>query len=333
MIKLKYGTESERNALATEYLGIFLDKGRMLREWTPLRSDLVGAVASLDALLPTSLDELLKKPYSELVDIYEDYVANEANITDDLTKRAKRLFSYEAYEYQSVKGPKQSSRIARFFMKHANDMQLYTCHYCDMAYINTYPTGPRKKNNHFDLDHVLDKGKCPILALSFFNFVPVCPVCNGRIKSTKQVATTTAERKKLSPTNPNYDFEGNVTIWVDHPAGKCSTFGFEKRMDEYELKFDCHKDLDYQKEIDFFRLVPRYNFHKCEALRLMDLKERYTEARIVEMARLIMGDDSTKGKDLGADSIINQIKKDIFADDFMNEHHRVFGKLHKDILS
>ena len=258
---------------------------------------------------------------------------NEANISVDLTKRAKRLFSYDAYEYQGVKGPKQSSRIARFFMKHANDMQLYTCHYCDMAYINTYPTGPRKKNNHFDLDHVLDKGKCPILALSFFNFVPVCPVCNGRIKSTKQVATTTLERKKLSPTNPNYDFEGKVTIWIDHPAGKCSTFGFEKRMNEYELKFDCHKDLDYQKEIDFFRLVPRYNFHKCEALRLMDLKERYTEARIVEMARLIMGDDATKAKDLGADSIIDQIKKDIFADDFMNDHHRVFGKLHKDILS
>lgn len=51
------------------------------------------------------------------------------------------------------------------------------------------------------------------------------------------------------------------------------------------------------------------------------------------MARLIMGDDSTKGKDLGVDSIINQIKNDIFADGFMNEHHRVFGKLHKDILS
>ena len=116
MIKLKYGTESERNALSAEYLGIFPDKIQMSSEWTSLRSDLVGAVASLDSLLPASLDELLKKPYTELVDIYEDYVANEANISEDLTKRAKRLFSYDAYEYQGVKGPKQSSRIVRFFI-------------------------------------------------------------------------------------------------------------------------------------------------------------------------------------------------------------------------
>lgn len=333
MLKLKYGTDTARNALATEYLGIFPNKVQMKSEWILLRSDFVEAVSSLNALLPATLDELLIKPYTELVDIYEEYVAKETYITDDLNKRAKRLFSYDAYEYEGVKGPKQSSRIARFFMKHANDIQLYTCHYCDMAYINTYPTGKRKMNNHFDLDHVLDKGKCPIVALSFFNLVPVCPVCNGRIKSTKQVAQTTAERKKLSPTNPNYDFEDKVTIWVDHPAGKCSTFGFEKRMDEYELKFDCHRDLDYQKEIDFFRLIPRYNYHKCEALRLMDLKERYSDARILEMARLIMGDDASKAKDLAADSIINQIKKDIFADGFMNDQHRVFGKLHKDILS
>ncbi len=202
-----------------------------------------------------------------------------------------------------------------------------------MAYINAYPTGPRsKKNNHFDLDHVLDKGRCPILALCFFNLVPVCPVCNGRVKSIKQVAVNTTERKLLSPTNPTYDFENNVTIWVDHTGGKCSTLGFEKRMDEYDLKFDTHKNPIYKKEIDFFRLEARYNYHKCEALRLMDLKERYADSRIVEMARLIMGDDMSKEKDVAADKIINQIRSDIFAEDFMNNFHRTFDKLHKDIM-
>lgn len=333
MIRLKYGTDDERNALAKDYLTIFTDRTPLSNDWLKLRRDLVSAVSSLGKLLPLTFDELLVEPYVELVDIYEDYIAHADSIDDDLTKRAKCLFSYDAYEYGGKKGVRQSTKIARFFMNHANDMQLYTCHYCDMAYINTYPTGPRKKNNHFDLDHVLDKGKCPILALCFFNLVPVCPICNSRIKSVNHPAVTTEERKLLSPTNPGYDFEEKVTIWIDHPAGKCSTLGFEKRMDEYELKFDCHKDPRYEKEVKFFRLLPRYNYHKCEGLRLMDLKERYTDSRIVEMARMIMGDDSLKEKDMAADSIIDQIKKDVFSDDFNKTHHRVFGKLYNDILN
>lgn len=332
MIKLHYGTDIERQALADEYVTIFPNGVQMDSDWKALRSDIVKAVAGLNAVLPESLKEFLKKPYEKLVDIYEMYVANETVINQDIKIRARLLFSYDRFEYKGSVGNKHSARIARFFMNHAKEMQIYTCHYCDMAYINAYPTGPRKKNNHFDLDHVLDKGRCPILALCFFNLVPVCPVCNGRIKSVRQVATSTAERKLLSPTNPNYDFENNVTIWMDHPDGKCSTFGYEKRMDEYELKFDTHKAPIYEKEIDFFRLVPRYNFHKCEALRLMDLKERYTDSRIVEMARLIMGDDKSKTKDSSADVIINQIKKDIFADDYINDYHRTFGKLHRDIM-
>lgn len=332
MIKLHYGTEIERQSLADEYVKIFPNRVQMESDWKSLRSDIIAVVAGLKVILPESLEELLKKPYEQLVDIYEMYVANESAINPELKYRARLLFSYDRFEHNGSVGNKHSARIARFFMNHAKEMQIYTCHYCDMAYINAYPTGPRKKNNHFDLDHVLDKGRCPILALCFFNLVPVCPVCNGRIKSVRQVATSTAERKLLSPTNPNYDFENSVTIWMDHPDGKCSTFGYEKRMDEYELKFDTHKAPIYEKEIKFFRLEARYNFHKCEALRLMDLKERYTDSRIVEMARLIMGDDKSKTKDSSADAIIRQIKKDIFADDFINNYHRTFGKLHRDIM-
>jgi len=333
MIKLHYGSDAEKAALSKSYLSIFKDIGTMRSDWLTLRDDLAAIDPMMDAELPKSLDDLLTADFKKLVDIYDTYTSFRLRITEDMTKRAKVLFSYDRFEYNGKVGQKRSSAIARFFCKHADDMKVYTCHYCDMAYVNVYNTGPRKKSKHFDLDHVLDKGQCPIIALSFFNLVPVCPVCNSRIKSTKQITGTKNVRIKLSPTSDDYDFENKVKIWVDHPAGKCSTMGFEKRMNEYELKFDTHLDPDYDEEIKFFRLHERYNYHKCEALRLMDLKERYTEARIVEMARLIMGDDSTKPKDLKGDSVIASIQRDIFADDFMEKHPRVFGKLHKDIMS
>lgn len=52
-----------------------------------------------------------------------------------------------------------------------------------MAYINVYTeTGKGVAKRQFDIDHFLPKGKCPPVALSLFNFVPSCPVCNERIK-------------------------------------------------------------------------------------------------------------------------------------------------------
>lgn len=76
-------------------------------------------------------------------------------------------------------------------------------------------------------DHVLDKGRCPILALSLFNLVPSCQVCNGnRIKGRRLLYTDARLRKKLSPTNLNYDFEGKVKIEVRNKKGECPNTGF-----------------------------------------------------------------------------------------------------------
>lgn len=182
--------------------------------------------------------------------------------------------------------------------------------------------------NHFDLDHVLDKGSCPIVALSLYNFTPSCQVCNEKLKRTQNIGTTDAELRKLSPTSPDYDFDNNVTITVLPKKLTCSTFGFETHKDDYGIEFKC-TDADYQKTIDLFRLRERYNYHKVEALRLLDLKERYSDANIRSISRLLQN---------GTQSVIalqyteQQIHEDIFGEDFSEKYHRCLGKLRKDIL-
>lgn len=329
MIKVYYGTDEERENLAKAYLKIFSDIDSMNKTWKNLRIQIKCTDANLFKLLPADIKKLLIMDYEKLVDIYESYVS--LTIPHALSERLKVLFSYEAHTFGKYTSTTLRNKISVFFMNHADDMHLYTCHYCNMAYINTYSKSGRKRN-HYDLDHVLDKGRCPIVALSFFNVVPVCPVCNGRIKSVRQMKISADVKKKLSPTSRLYDFDNNVTLWVDHVGGKCSTFGFEKRLDEYELKFDTHKDPDYDNEIEFFYLRERYNYHRVEALRLMDLKERYTESKIEEMARMIIGADKATPTGVEAAKVIVSIRKDVFADGFLDKYHRAFSKLHKDIL-
>ena len=105
-------------------------------------------------------------------------------------------------------------------------------------------------------------------------------------------------------------------------------------MDDYELDFDTLSDADYDKEINFLYLRERYNYHKCEALRLADLKAKYTPSKIKEMARIICntGKEEQNEPTHIANVITEQIRRDIFGLDFSNEHHRAFHKLRKDIL-
>lgn len=111
----------------------------------------------------------------------------------------------------------------------------------------------------------------------------------------------------------------------------CSTIGFEKRMDEYDIVFGKANDKDYELELNLFKTRERYNYHKCEALRLLDLRERYTDTRIIEMARLMLDDSKAKAT-LCEIKIITQMKHDVFGREFGKNFHRVFAKLKDDIL-
>lgn len=85
-------------------------------------------------------------------------------------------------------------------------------------------------------------------------------------------------------------------------------------------------------EINFFHLKERYDYYyKVEASGLLDLKERYTDARILELARIMLGSTNID-KSSEALMIFAQIKQDIFSTQFMNTFHRAFCKLHNDII-
>lgn len=150
--------------------------------------------------------------------------------------------------------------------------------------------------NHFDLDHVLPKSKCPLVALSLFNFVPSCQVCNEKLKGAHTLGTTKQEWIKLSPTDVDYSFDRDVDLKLV-TDGSCTTF-FDTRKAKaaYRIEFDTSREPIYDKSIDLFRLRDRYNFHKQIALRILDLKERYADGKISEISRILSADFDTENE-------------------------------------
>jgi hypothetical protein len=181
-------------------------------------------------------------------------------------------------------------------------------------------------NNHFDLDHILPKAKCPITSLSLFNFVPSCQVCNEKLKKDKELASTKADWLKISPTYPRSDFDNKVTFKLV-PEVSCSTF-FElrKNRENYRLDLDA-PDKAYENYITVFRLHDRYNYHRQLALEVLDLKERYSEEKRKEISMMLSKQFNVEGSTLYSEA---QVKEDLFHLDYAQDD--CFSKLRKDMM-
>jgi len=165
---MDYGDKKHIKYLKDEYVKIFpkaLDS-----EWKRLRKKLISLDRDLfKGVLPTSVSDVLIAEFPKLLWIYMKYTAfANTHIGNAIFECLDNAFR-DLFKYTNKYQPK----IAEFFMKEENGFDLHTCFYCDMAYVNVYKVGANDQN-HFDLDHVLDKGKCPIVGLSLFNFVPSC---------------------------------------------------------------------------------------------------------------------------------------------------------------
>lgn len=340
MIKMDYGDDKHQKKLEGTFVALLDNADERQKTWVKLRKQLYKLKNEFKELLPTQLHKLMTLPYTGLAEIYDTYVALRLDKKDRLHLALKELFSYT--KDKGGRFNALSDSIIAFFKDKNNGFEIRTCHYCDMTYINCFQYEEVKKNRNkmgkrtqFDLDHVLDKGRCPLVALSLYNLVPACPTCNGpHIKGKRVMNVTLNQRRKLSPTSDLYDFDNQVKIWLHPKTEKIPNTDFLKHLDDYELDFDTLSDADYDKEINFLYLRERYNYHKCEALRLADLKAKYTPSKIKEMARIICntGKEEQNEPTHIANVITEQIRRDIFGLDFSNEHHRAFHKLRKDIL-
>ncbi|MCD6069308.1 MAG: hypothetical protein K0S33_4134 [Bacteroidetes bacterium] len=72
-----------------------------------------------------------------------------------------------------------------------NALNLNSCPYCNRQYTYTVTSLAGNKLARPELDHFLSKKTHPLLALSFFNLIPSCHVCNSSVKGSKPITYLT----------------------------------------------------------------------------------------------------------------------------------------------
>lgn len=270
-----------------------------------------------NGMLKESVEELLTADFHQLVGVYKRFIAlnvkdtkkdkNGKNVKSDQYVELEKIFNYTSgYD----------AKIAEFFIKWAEKLEIRSCYYCEMSYVNTYTildnTGTTVvKKRLFDLDHFLPKGKCPCVGLSLYNFVPSCQVCNSRIKLDYMPNVDYNDYELISPTSANAEFDKNITVRLRlSPTGKYLLAG---------RYIYLKAQSPYRQYVDFFHLNERYSFHKPEAERIKKLKDRYPQSKIRKIANLL----GLREK---------EVEEDIFNLQYLKEKGRCFEKFTRDLL-
>lgn len=115
MIKVKYNVDID--VLCKRYLDIF-DLTAMQQIWK-----------TVEGKFGMTLEDLLTAQFDRLVDVYYKYKETKLSVAQ--IKTLTVLFDYEHYQ----------PKLAWFFMNPENKFDFSTCHYCNMAFVNSYGKG------------------------------------------------------------------------------------------------------------------------------------------------------------------------------------------------
>lgn len=256
----------------------------------------------LDLVILPKLNDLLVGDPSELQrlnDLYNPRITNDINVKESV----EYVFNYDDWFVKKT--------ISRYSAYHlANSLDINTCVYCNRNYTNTVITNEGEKIIRPEFDHYFDKGKNPLLALSFFNLIPSCHICNSNVKHSA-----------------TFKLDSHIHPYVDNKIDEVLfSYKFDlNSKDGLKIKVSADDCERTQKTIEEFAIEEIYNSHTDIVYDLLKTRQAFSE-RYLE----ILSNDLLKDIVISDDELYRLVfGTELKSDNFVN---RPMSKFKSDIL-
>jgi hypothetical protein len=201
--------------------------------------------------------------------------------------------------YNDFRGEMKHKEVELFWggYNFVKEIGLMTCPYCNRIYTNLIIG--KKKSYKPALDHFYAESIYPYLALSLFNLIPSCDICNSSFKSNNSIEihnlySAGFENEYLFKYEKIDDSKAlsnaNITIKIESKNGK-----WDKNIDN---------------NITVFELESAYTTHKDIVVKMCKQREKYTDS---EIQRLVDGGFFTSKANFIEQAVLNgPIEKEKF---------------------
>lgn len=204
--------------------------------------------------LSLKIEDILIGLPSDIISLNEEINSLFLSVSPDLQEGIKYIFNYDWFITKTKK------RYDAYNL--AESLDINTCTYCNRNYTNTVITDKNTKITRPQFDHYFDKKTYPLLALSFYNLIPSCSICNSGIKGTEPM-----------------DLDKHLHPYLDNEIENLRfTYKYSKNTSSgLEIKLVTPTNSKLQKTVNLFAIEEIYNTHTSDLSDLIKIKNHFSE--------------------------------------------------------
>ena len=134
--------------------------------------------------------QILEEIHKDDINLYQEIKSYGLEKSCEIIKKGnEELKDIIKYDY-ITKDDTQNKIYNTIRSQLMDSLKIKTCPYCNRNYINSWQNSEKGKiSSTAELDHFYQKDIYPLFALSLFNFVPSCHVCNAIMKRSDTTET------------------------------------------------------------------------------------------------------------------------------------------------
>lgn len=211
-------------------------------------------------------DELLNK-LDEFECDFDDIVLA---TKDELEKRSKERYSEESLNILSEIFETLYNGFTKVIANEVlENLKIRTCPYCNRNYTfivkSSCSTGEKTFTTRPEFDHFYNKSQHPLLALSFYNLVPSCSICNHG-KATENIG--------VNPYFEGFQSKFGICNKKDMTLLNINEIKLVKSEADFSIGF-IKPSTSEQQNIEELGLDVLYNKHKDYVMDLIDKSTSY----------------------------------------------------------
>lgn len=254
MISLDRNSEKIKNALKNHVAG--------LTEYIFKRVQRYGCLKLKNELSRDKITEILSK-IPELILSKKSIRSEKLSLVlvKNYEEKITKIFNYSAW----IKIKENANKYTAYNL--AENLDIRTCTYCNRLYTKTVK-GKKKKITRPEFDHWFPKNKYPLYALSFYNLIPSCHVCNSNVKGSLEFTT-----------------DDYIHPYIDKTNGIKFSY-YNKKTDCYGFKILPSNEKE-KKTIQALQLEEIYKTHVDEIEDLVLIKKKYSVSYIDSLKSIL----------------------------------------------
>jgi len=235
----------------------------------------------------------------------------------EILKDLNYIFNYETFASKGFRKKATKKHEDYFYSGNVlvGKINIQVCPYCNRNTIYSFKSGTKRTS---ELDHFYPQKKYPFFALSFYNLIPSCKVCN-------KIKLDNDDKEYINPYDTRFDFNKNMKFGLQIEN---SSFYYSENGFKFKYKFDAKISTDENQRIEnnlnVFELKDLYDNHKDIILELIQKAEIYNESYIDELMQKYEGTLFKNREDL-----LRLVTCGYVSDEDL--HKRPLSKLIKDI--